>query len=69
LDARFDQGERLQGIARDEPLVAKLDKAVGDVGRVEPEILRVEAFATPPVTDGGGDQNSFAAHSVEERLV
>jgi hypothetical protein len=33
---------------------------------IEAEVFGVEAFATAPVTDGGGDKDSPAANGVEE---
>ena len=37
------------------PLLTELDEPVGDVGGIRPEVFRVEAFATAPVTDGSCD--------------
>jgi hypothetical protein len=36
---------------------------------IESEVFGIETFATPPVTDGGCDENSAAANGVEEGLV
>ena len=39
LHPGFDEGERLQGIARDEALVTELDEPVGNVRGIQPEFL------------------------------
>jgi hypothetical protein len=49
--------------------VTKLDEPVGNMCRIKPEVFGAELFAPTPVTDGGGDKDSTAAHGIEEMGV
>ena len=46
--------------------MTELDESVGNVCGIKPEVFGAEFLATAPVTDGGGDKDSPAAHGVEE---
>jgi hypothetical protein len=66
LHPGFDQGECLERVARDQAFVTELDEPVGDVCGIEPEVFGLSFLQPAPVTDGGGDKHSPAAHGVEE---
>ena len=69
IGSGFNESECREGIARDEPLVAELDETIADMGGIEPEVFGIEAFATAPLTDGGGDEHSAPADAIEKRLI
>jgi hypothetical protein len=66
LDPGLDQGEGLERVTRDEAFVTELDEPVGDMSRIEAEVLWTEFLAPAPITDGGGNEDSPAADGVEE---